>query len=42
MGNNSLEDHSDEQALQYHIKVIQLIRADLQRAIENHDKIFIK
>ncbi|XP_033214634.1 protein unc-13 homolog 4B isoform X2 [Belonocnema kinseyi] len=42
MGNNSLEGNSDEEALQFHIKVIQLIRADLQRAIENHDKIFIR
>lgn len=42
MGNNTLEGHSDEEALQFHIKVIQLIRADLQRAIEMHDKIFIK
>ncbi|XP_043464815.1 protein unc-13 homolog 4B isoform X5 [Leptopilina heterotoma] len=42
VGNNTLEGHSDEEALQFHIKVIQLIRADLQRAIEMHDKIFIK
>lgn len=40
--NNTVEGETDEDYLKYHIKVIQLIRADLQRAIEYYDKIFIK
>ncbi|XP_015606405.1 protein unc-13 homolog 4B isoform X3 [Cephus cinctus] len=40
--NNTPESDSDEDVLKYHIKMIQLIRADLQRAIEFHDKLFIK
>ncbi|CAL1673923.1 unnamed protein product [Lasius platythorax] len=42
ISNNSPETESDEDALRYHIKVIQLIRADLQKAIENYDKLFIR
>ncbi|XP_076382210.1 C2 and C2B_Munc13-like domain-containing protein staccato isoform X5 [Megalopta genalis] len=42
LNNNSAETDSDEDALKYHIKVIQLIRADLQSAIDNYDKLFIK
>ncbi|CAG5090340.1 Similar to stac: Protein unc-13 homolog 4B (Drosophila melanogaster) [Cotesia congregata] len=33
---------SDDDALKYQIKVIQLIRADLQRAMEIYDRMFIK
>lgn len=40
--NNSPETGSDEDALRYQIKVIQLIRADLQKAIDYYDKLFIK
>ncbi|XP_012283294.1 protein unc-13 homolog 4B isoform X2 [Orussus abietinus] len=40
--NNLPEDGSDEQALKTQIKVIQLIRADLQRAMEFYDKLFLK
>ncbi|XP_020290678.1 protein unc-13 homolog 4B isoform X2 [Pseudomyrmex gracilis] len=42
INNNSPETDSDEDALKYYIKVIQLIRADLQKAIDNYDKLFIK
>ncbi|XP_076644673.1 C2 and C2B_Munc13-like domain-containing protein staccato isoform X4 [Halictus rubicundus] len=42
LNNNSPESESDEDALKYHIKVIQLVRADLQSAIDNYDKMFIK
>ncbi|XP_076220753.1 C2 and C2B_Munc13-like domain-containing protein staccato isoform X9 [Nomia melanderi] len=42
LNNNSPESDSDEDALKYHIKVIQLVRADLQSAIDNYDKLFIK
>ncbi|XP_011878688.1 PREDICTED: protein unc-13 homolog D isoform X5 [Vollenhovia emeryi] len=42
LSNNSPDTESDEDALRYHIKVIQLIRADLQRAIDYYDKLFIK
>ncbi|XP_046623999.1 protein unc-13 homolog 4B isoform X3 [Neodiprion virginianus] len=40
--NNSADGVEDEDMLKYYIKVIQLIRADLQRAIEFYDKVFIK
>ncbi|XP_017765813.1 PREDICTED: protein unc-13 homolog D isoform X3 [Eufriesea mexicana] len=40
--NNAPETESDEDALKYHIKVIQLVRVDLQNAIDNFDKKFIK
>ncbi|XP_076293946.1 C2 and C2B_Munc13-like domain-containing protein staccato isoform X2 [Lasioglossum baleicum] len=42
LNNNSPENESDEAALKYHIKVIQIVRADLQSAIDNYDKMFIK
>lgn len=42
LSNNYPESESDEDALKYHIKVIQLVRADLQNAIDNYDKLFIK
>ncbi|XP_076762015.1 C2 and C2B_Munc13-like domain-containing protein staccato isoform X4 [Xylocopa sonorina] len=42
LNNNVPQSESDEDALKYHIKVIQLIRADLQSAIDNYDKLFIK
>ncbi|KAL6262717.1 hypothetical protein P5V15_005509 [Pogonomyrmex californicus] len=42
ISNNSPDTDSDEDALRYQIKVIQLIRADLQKAIDNYDKIFIR
>ncbi|KAG7190822.1 hypothetical protein KM043_006889 [Ampulex compressa] len=42
MNNNSPETESDEDALRHHIKIIQLIRADLQRSIDHYDKFFIK
>ncbi|CAL7938780.1 unnamed protein product [Xylocopa violacea] len=42
LNNNAPQSESDEDALKYHIKVIQLVRADLQSAIDNYDKLFIK
>ncbi|XP_012537969.2 protein unc-13 homolog 4B isoform X3 [Monomorium pharaonis] len=42
LNNNSPDTDSDEDALKYHIKIIQLIRADLQKAIDYYDKLFIK
>ncbi|CAK9823698.1 Protein unc-13 homolog 4B [Anthophora retusa] len=42
LSNNLPESESDEDALKYHIKVIQLVRADLQNAIDYYDKLFIK
>ncbi|KAK0074327.1 hypothetical protein PV326_012540, partial [Microctonus aethiopoides] len=42
LNNNTPSSETDDDALKYHIKIIQLIRADLQRAIENYDRIFIK
>ncbi|XP_016908252.2 protein unc-13 homolog 4B isoform X9 [Apis cerana] len=42
LNNNYPESESDEDSLKYRIKVIQLVRADLQNAIDNYDKLFIK
>ncbi|XP_011687719.1 PREDICTED: protein unc-13 homolog D isoform X4 [Wasmannia auropunctata] len=42
LSNNTPETESDEDALRYHIKVIQLIRADLQKAIDYYHNLFIK
>lgn len=42
LSNNSPDTESDEDAVRYHIKIIQLIRADLQKAIDYYDKLFIK
>ncbi|XP_011304160.1 protein unc-13 homolog D isoform X1 [Fopius arisanus] len=42
LSNNTPEADTDDDALKYHIKVIQLIRADLQRALEIYDRMFIK
>lgn len=38
--NNARNDETDEGKLQYLIKIIQLVRTDLQKAIEFYDKIF--
>ncbi|KAF7995549.1 hypothetical protein HCN44_006656 [Aphidius gifuensis] len=42
MNKNLPQLDSDDNALKYYIKIIQLIRADLQNAIETYDKLFIK
>ncbi|XP_044586415.1 protein unc-13 homolog 4B isoform X2 [Cotesia glomerata] len=42
LNNNTPASDSDDDALKYQIKVIQLIRADLQRAMEIYDRMFIK
>lgn len=38
--NNQCKDKTEESRLQHLIKVIQLIRSDLQRAIEYYDRVF--
>ncbi|KAI4490005.1 hypothetical protein M0804_004187 [Polistes exclamans] len=40
--NTTPETDSDEDVLRFQIKIIQLIRADLQRSIDHYDKLFIK
>ncbi|XP_043272734.1 protein unc-13 homolog 4B isoform X3 [Venturia canescens] len=40
--NNTPESDTDEDAIKLHIKIIQLVRADLQRAAEVYDRMFIK
>lgn len=42
VANNNLEGDTDEEALKYHIRIIQLIRIDLQRAMEIYEKLFVK
>lgn len=38
--NNARNDENDEGKLQYLIKIIQLVRSDLQKAVEFYDKMF--
>ncbi|XP_046996115.1 protein unc-13 homolog 4B isoform X1 [Schistocerca americana] len=40
MDNNKVNDSEEEAQLNHVIKIVQLVRTDLQRAIEYHDKIF--
>lgn len=42
MENNTLDGPSDEDRLKHVIKLVQFVRSDLQKAIEYHDKIFVK
>lgn len=42
MSSDLLQNDSDEEVIKSYIRVIQLTRADLQRAIEFYDKLFIK
>ncbi|XP_044739455.1 protein unc-13 homolog 4B isoform X2 [Chrysoperla carnea] len=37
---NPCQDHTDEAKMQHLIKIIQLVRSDLQKAVEYYDKIF--
>ncbi|XP_026805055.1 protein unc-13 homolog 4B isoform X2 [Rhopalosiphum maidis] len=40
--NNKPDDFTDEGQMKLQLKIIQLLKLDLQRAIEFHDKLFIK
>ncbi|XP_059057517.1 protein unc-13 homolog 4B isoform X2 [Achroia grisella] len=40
--NNECNDKSEESRLQHLIRVIQLVRSDLQRAVEYYDRIFVE
>ncbi|XP_047990570.1 protein unc-13 homolog 4B isoform X3 [Leguminivora glycinivorella] len=42
LDNNEVKDKTEESRLQHLIRVIQLVRSDLQRAIEYHDRVFIE
>ncbi|KAL7300180.1 hypothetical protein TKK_0007025 [Trichogramma kaykai] len=42
VSNNNMESDTDEEAIKYHIKIIQLIKIDLTRASEIYEKLFIK
>ncbi|XP_073955464.1 C2 and C2B_Munc13-like domain-containing protein staccato isoform X4 [Choristoneura fumiferana] len=42
LDNNECKDKTEESRLQHLIRVIQLVRSDLQRAIEYHDRVFIE
>lgn len=42
LDNNECKDKTEEARLQHLIRVIQLVRSDLQRAIEYYDRVFIE
>lgn len=42
LDNNECKDKTEESRLQHLIRVIQLVRSDLQRAIEYYDRVFIE
>jgi BAI1-associated protein 3 len=42
LDNNECKDKTEEARLQHLIRVIQLVRSDLQRAVEYYDRIFIE
>lgn len=42
LDNNECKDKTEDSRLQHLIRVIQLVRSDLQRAIEYHDRVFIE
>lgn len=42
LDNNECKDKSDESRLQHLIRVIQLVRSDLQRAVEYFDRAFVE
>lgn len=42
LDNNECKDKSEETTLQHLIKVIQLVRSDLQKAVEYYDRIFVE
>lgn len=40
--NNKPDDFTDEGQMKLQLKIIQLLKLDLQKAVEFHNKIFIK
>lgn len=42
MDHNKPKDNTEKSQLLQQIKIIQLVRVDLQKAVEFHDKLFIK
>lgn len=42
LDNNECKDKTEESRLQHLIRVIQLVRSDLQRAIEYFDRVFVE
>ncbi|XP_026318731.1 protein unc-13 homolog 4B isoform X5 [Hyposmocoma kahamanoa] len=42
LDNNEVKENTEEARLQHLIRVIQLVRSDLQRAIEYYDKVFVE
>ncbi|KAI5645978.1 c2 domain-containing protein [Phthorimaea operculella] len=42
LDNNEVKDNTEEARLQHLIRVIQLVRSDLQRAVEYYDRVFIE
>lgn len=42
LDNNKPYDFGDEGQMKLQLKIIQLLKLDLQRAIEYHNKLFIK
>lgn len=42
LDNNACKDKTEDSRLQHLIRVIQLVRSDLQRAIEYFDRVFVE
>lgn len=42
LDNNECKDKSEESTLQHLIKVVQLVRSDLQKAVEYYDRNFVE
>lgn len=42
LDNNECKDRTEDSRLQHLIRVIQLVRSDLQRAVEYFDRVFIE
>lgn len=42
LDNNEVKENTEEARLQHLIRVIQLVRSDLQRAIEYYDRVFVE
>lgn len=42
LDNNECKDKTEESRLQHLIRVIQLVRSDLQRAVEYFDRVFVE
>lgn len=42
LDNNECKDDTDDNRLQHLIRAIQLVRSDLQRAVEYYDRVFVE